>query len=411
MGFSVLASVPDTNTVYPLLGRPHDSLDRESNHYTVAFPKYLGAQYDASTTNLSYAIPSVKSSNGSVEIVLSFLSPITPTSTLRQSIPASYLTVHVKGNFNLDIYLDLNGQWVSGNRGSRIEWDLHETHEKNARKLKTWRVKRSNEELFTEWQDRAEWGTLHFTAPGNANHECGTSGLLRQRFSRTGTLKNEIDDSFRNIMDEEPVFAFSKSFNLSGEGYSDEAAEESILFTITHIQDPVTQFASSRGLTMMRPLWMSYFFTDDALISFHYEDFKHAFALALDYSVKVAKDAYASGSDSYKDIIELSARQVLGATVFSGTPDNPILFLKEISSNGNCQVSVRRFEWRLNTDPYYYTDRRCHLSSIPLLPLHQSQMARISARAAPRAHAEWPVSKRLYDARLGHTLPQHDGTS
>ena len=201
MGFSVLASVPDTNTVYPLLGRPHDSLDRESNHYTVAFPKYLGAQYDASTTNLSYAIPSSKSANGSVEIVLSFLSPITPTSTLRQSIPASYLTVHVKGNFNLDIYLDLNGQWVSGNRGSRIEWDLHETHEKNARKLKTWRVKRSNEELFTEWQDRAEWGTLHFTGPAHANHESGTSGLLRQRFSRTGTLKNEVDDSFRNIMD------------------------------------------------------------------------------------------------------------------------------------------------------------------------------------------------------------------
>lgn len=27
MGFSVLASIPQTDTVYPLLGRPHDSLD------------------------------------------------------------------------------------------------------------------------------------------------------------------------------------------------------------------------------------------------------------------------------------------------------------------------------------------------------------------------------------------------
>lgn len=329
-------------------------MDRESNYYNVAFPKYLGAQYDASTTNLSYAIPSASSSNGSVEIILSFLSPITPTSTLRQSIPASYLTVHVKGNIALDIYLDVNGQWVSGNRGSRIEWDLHESHEKNARKLKTWRVKRSNEELFTESQDRAEWGTLHFTGPAHANHECGTSSLLRQRFSRTGTLKNEIDDSFRNIMDEEPVFAFSKTFNLSGGGYTDDVVEDSALFTITHIQDPVTQFASSRGLTMMRPLWMSYFFTDDALISFHYEDFKHAFALALNYSVQVAKDAYASGSDSYKDIIDLSARQVMGATVFSGAPDNPILFLKEISSNGNCQtvdVIFPAFPFFLYTNP------------------------------------------------------------
>ncbi|KAK4634437.1 putative glutaminase [Fulvia fulva] len=349
VGLSILASVPETSNVYPLLGRPHDGLDRDSNHYTVAFPQYLGAQYDASTTNLTYAIPSYKTANGSVEIVLSFLSPITPTSTLRQSIPASYLSVHVKGNFNVDIYVDVNGQWVSGNRGSRIEWDLHDSE----KKLKTWRIKRSNEELFTEWNDRAEWGSLHFTGPADIHHECGVSNLLRQRFSRTGSLQNAVDDSYRSIMDEEPVFAFSKSFNLSG-GCTDEYVEDSVLFTIAHIQDPVTQFASARGLTMMRPLWKSYFFTNDALTSFHYHDYKHAFTLAADYSAKVAKDAYASGSDSYKDIVELSARQVLGGTVFSGTPDNPILFLKEISSDGNCQtidVIFPAFPFFLYTNP------------------------------------------------------------
>lgn len=355
MGLGVLASSPDTNTVYPLLGRPHDSLDHDSNHYSVAYPQYRGAQYDASTTNLTYTIPSANSSNGSVEVVLSFLSPITPTSTLRQSIPASYLTINVKGNFDLDIYVDVNGQWVSGNRGSHIRWELKETHIKKSTALKTWKVKRSNEELFTEYNDRAEWGALHFSGPASANHESGTSGLLRQRFSKEGTLRNVQDDSFRTIMDEEPVFAFSKSFNLSGKtGYKDEMSEESILFTITHIQNPVTQFASARGLTMMRPLWMSYFFSDEALVSFHYDDFKHALALAANYSEQVAKDAYRSGSTNYKEIVELSARQVMGATVFSGTPDNPILFLKEISSNGNCQtvdVIFPSFPFFLYTNP------------------------------------------------------------
>ncbi|CAK3896360.1 glutaminase A L-glutamine amidohydrolase [Lecanosticta acicola] len=354
IGFGVLASLPETSTVYPLLGKPHDSLDRDSSHYSIAFPEYLGAQYDASTTNLSYAIPSTKSSNGSVELVLSFLSPITPTSTLRQSIPASYLTVHVKGNLDIDLYVDVNGQWVSGNRGSHIRWNLLQSQQESAGKLKTWRVRRSNEELFTEWEDRAEWGTLHFTGPADANHESGTSAILRNRFSKTGTLNNEVDDSFRTIMDEEPVFAFSKSFNLSGGAYGDEAVEDSVMFTVTHIQDPVTQFASSRGLTMMRPLWMSYFFSDEALISFHYHDFKHANALAADYSAQLAKDAYRSGSDNYKDIVELSARQVMGATSFSGTPDNPILFLKEISSNGNCQtidVIFPAFPFFLYTNP------------------------------------------------------------
>ncbi|KXT04280.1 hypothetical protein AC578_7941 [Pseudocercospora eumusae] len=353
VGFGVLASVPETSTVYPLLGRPHDSLDNDSDHYKIAYPKYLGAQYDASVTNLTYTIPSSKTSNASVHIVLSFLSPITPTSTLRQSIPASYVTVHVKGNLDLDIYVDVNGQWVSGDRGSKIEWSLHHQHHKDKAKLKTFRVHRSHEQHFTEYQDRAEWGTLHFTGPADAHHQAGTSGLLRQHFSKTGKLDNSVDQSFRQIMDEEPVFAFSKKFNLSSK-YSEEAAEDSALFTITHIQWQVTQFASSRGLTWMRPLWLSYFFSDDALVSFHYEDFKHAQALASEYSRRVAKDAYASGSDNYKEIVELSARQVMGATSFSGTPDNPILFLKEISSDGNCQtvdVIFPAFPFFLYTQP------------------------------------------------------------
>ena len=140
LGFGVLASVPDTKNVYPLLGRPHDSLEQSSEHYTVAYPKYKGATYDASTTNLTYAIPAPPklASAGDVEIILSFLSPITPTSTLRQSIPAAYLSIHVQGSFDVSIYVDVNGQWVSGKRDSLIEWDL--TDQENpgsAQKLKT----------------------------------------------------------------------------------------------------------------------------------------------------------------------------------------------------------------------------------------------------------------------------------
>lgn len=101
-----------------------------------------------------------------VEIVLSFLSPITPTSTLRQSIPASYLTVFVKGEFNVDIYIDLNGQWSSGDRQSDIVWELsHQDLGSSGRGLKTWKITKETEALFSEVRDQSEWGTLHFTAP------------------------------------------------------------------------------------------------------------------------------------------------------------------------------------------------------------------------------------------------------
>ena len=106
---------------------------------------------------------------GSVEVTLSFVTPITPTSMLRQSLPAGYVVIYVKGTFDVNVYVDVNGQWVSGDRGSRIVWDfLRSTPAKDQTPrppLKMWTVRRETEQLLTEFGDRAEWGTLHFSGP------------------------------------------------------------------------------------------------------------------------------------------------------------------------------------------------------------------------------------------------------
>lgn len=151
----------------------------------------------------------------------------------------------------------------------------------------------------------------------------------------TGTLQNKMEQEFRTINSNEPVFAFHKSFKL-GSGFG--GISSSVLYTIAHVQDEVVQYASARGLTYMRPLWMSYFSSEYSLLMFHYLDIENAISLAGNYSRQLAQDALAADSDEYADIVSLSARQVLGATTFSGTPDNPLIFLKEISSNGNTQT-------------------------------------------------------------------------
>jgi hypothetical protein len=276
---------------------------------------------------------------------------------MRQSIPAGYLNVEVSGSFDIDVYIDLNGQWVSGNRGNKINWDFKMIgfgQSKGDRGIKTWSVKRETEQLLTEWNDRSEWGTMHFSGPADVRHESGISAILRQRFARTGMLQNRNDDGFRGIMEEEPVFAFSKHFSLNSTSSPGSATSASVLFTIAHCQDPIVQFASARGLTFMRPLWASWFESVNSLLMFHYMDFPMANRLARNYSDQLAEDALKSGSDNYRDIVALSARQVLGATSFSGTPDNPILFLKEISSNGNFQtvdVIFPSFPFFLYTNP------------------------------------------------------------
>ncbi|CAK7217953.1 hypothetical protein SBRCBS47491_003341 [Sporothrix bragantina] len=408
VGFSVMASVPDTHSVYPLLGRPQDSLSRSDKRFTVDFPEYLGATFDASTTNLTYLVPGPAAtgseSQDKVKVTLSFLSPITPSSTFRQSIPAAYLNVIVEGGFDIDIYLDLNGEWVSGNRDNRIRWDLikpTENKDHKAKKaasssaaIKTWALGRAEEQLFTEFADRAEWGTLYFTAPESVRHESGVSAEVRTQFARNGSLRNSNDKKgFRRIMEQEPIFAFSKSFKLGsggGKGGSSKT-EDSVLFTFALIQDPIVQYASARGLTYMRPLWASYIPETNDLIQYHYDDYSAATKLARSYSEQLSKDAFASGSKEYEEIASLSARQVLGATEFSGTPDNPLLFLKEISSNGNCQtvdVIFPSFPFFLYTNPRWLA----HL----LEPLLEHQLS-----------GQYPNDYSMHD--LGYHFPNQTG--
>ncbi|KAH6669111.1 hypothetical protein F5X68DRAFT_249259 [Plectosphaerella plurivora] len=316
LGFSVMISVPESGTVYPLLGKPQD---------------YLGGP----------------------------ASPITPTSTLRQSLPAAYLAVSVKGSFDVNLYVDINGMWASGSGESQIIWELaqpgtdvsQETRSKT--QAKSWKLARQEQLLLSEHWERGEWGTLYFTGPAEASHQAGSAQDLRRRFAEHGSLTNQVDGRFRRIDDAEPAFAFSKAFHLTSTQTHGSASDDA-LFTFALAQNPVVQFASSRGLTMMRPLWSSYIESADDMVRYHYDDFAVASALAQNYSDQLALDAYASGSEYYQDIVALSARQVLGATQFSGTPDDPILFLKEISSNGNFQtvdVIFPSFPFFLYTNP------------------------------------------------------------
>lgn len=142
------------------------------SRYQVKYPDYLGLNYDASTTNFTYR---VDVDANPLDITVSFLSPITPTSTLRQSIPASYVTIDVQGNIDVDVYMDIDGRWVSGDGGSQLNWqwdtlDVEDTKNEQSNKnkksgLQRWQIRRDAELDLSEIRDLAEWGTLHFTGP------------------------------------------------------------------------------------------------------------------------------------------------------------------------------------------------------------------------------------------------------
>jgi len=264
--------------------------------------------------------------------------------------------VEVSGKFDINIYLDINGLWSSADRGNTIQWEFSGTNAAGRKEgdLKAFKFQRAVEQIFTENQDRAEWGSVHFVGPSDVQHEVGTSAIVRQRFARTGTLGNVIDGNFRGIMDDEPIFAFSKSFKLSSTSAADGEITQSALFTLAHLQERVIQYASSDGLKHMKPFWSTHHKSTEDLLNYHYHDFHRASELASKYSSQLERDALVSGGEDYKDILALSARQVLGACSFAGTHEDPLIFFKEISSDGNMNtvdVIFPAFPFFLYTNP------------------------------------------------------------
>ncbi len=81
--------------------------------------------------------------------------------------------------------MDIDGRWVSGDGGSKLNWqwdtlnveDPTNGMNDNGRKsgLQSWQIRRDRELDLSEIRDRAEWGTLHFTGP-DVSDSTPTSG-------------------------------------------------------------------------------------------------------------------------------------------------------------------------------------------------------------------------------------------
>lgn len=178
---------------------------------------------------------------------------------------------------------------------------------------------------------------------------------MRSEFAHHGRLDASVDTTFRSINERTPVFAFSHEIgNVLKHNESQEypsssyPSDFSVLFTVAYVQDPLLQFASPHGLKDYAPLWKSYFSTALEMIYFHYQDYDHAVKVSQTLDDKIERDAYrVSKNHNYAAIAALSTRQALGGVVLAesspgkivdGKGSKPLVFLKEISSDGNMQT-------------------------------------------------------------------------
>lgn len=321
IGWTALLKV--NGTVYSVLGSFPGGIN-----YAPA--TQLSQSYSTSTSTFRFDVSGVV-----VELV--FRNPVTPTDYCRQSLPLSYLEILISSFSkydSIDLYVDVNGAWVSGDQANFISWDVATINKTNP--IVSHKIRRTLQQEFTEIGDMAEWGELYWSTSDthNLTISSGHSAVnSRKHFAAHGNLTNTVDDEFRPINLAEPVFAFSKSFKPS-------KSHQSALFTVGLLQDEVIQLNMPEdGYRAERPLFKQYFEKDSDMVQWHYNDYTNS---KLDlFDIEVIRDSNTIDPELLS-ITSLSAVQAIGGTQLIASPGNsstePWLFMKEISSDGNMQT-------------------------------------------------------------------------
>ncbi|KAI2624489.1 DUF1793-domain-containing protein [Xylaria nigripes] len=370
------------NVVYEYLG--DSSSPSNGANFTLAAP--LDVQFDSQSSNITFQA-------GPVTLEVSFLSPVTPKDLCRTSIPLSYMTATARSNdgkpHDIRFYSDVSSTWLGGEAGDPIVV-LPQTHNTTPTQdtLFTWTFNRASEVLFGESKDLPLWGNVSFTTSpmlGQLSMGFGEPGEIRNVFAQNKPLQNEDPAT----IGQPPVLAFSHQFG--------NVNEATVRYTVGTVQDPIIQLnIANQGPKALSPWWLKCYGSADAMINFHWHDYDQVKMLGDKFETQLKADidkfyegkekpvssnssapapnpiptngtdpygrpfVYDSTSDSgfldpanwtgvgvpflseaqsYYSIVALSARQTMGGYVFAVDPDpsrlDPLVFLKEISSDGN----------------------------------------------------------------------------
>ncbi|KAI1362352.1 glutaminase GtaA [Xylaria arbuscula] len=269
-----------------------------------------------------------------VEMNITFLSPVTPNDLKRQSLTFSYLDVDVHSldgdSHDVQLYADVSGEWASGDLNAILEWD-YGTSDGVAYHT----FSRQTQTEITESNQLPNWGTFYWSTSDvdGLTYQSGSDTIVRGAFKSDGVLPNTEDTKFRAVNSNWPVFGFAKDLGSVG------SSSVNTLFTIGLTQDNAIQLlGAGEDLTTYPSLWKSYFDSSLAAMTFFFNDYSTAAGLATDLDDKVSSDSIAAAGQDYLTITSLSVRQTFGALQFTGTDSNPVVFLKEISSNSDIQT-------------------------------------------------------------------------
>ena len=269
---------------------------------------------------------------GGVTLTVNFLSPVEPDDLRRQSIPFGYIFADARSAdgkpHTVSLYFDITGEWAHNDNKTLITWRGGRiTGGKEP--LTAFSVEPSEPKVLGENGDYPTWGQAIFataTAP-SVTAQAGADADVRAAGATQGHLDNSVDTQRpRAISDRWPVFAFN--FDLGKVG---KRATKPVELALGQVRDPAVSYLGKP----VPPLWKSYWPDWTQMLSFFYDDAATELQTADRLDKRITGDAKKAGGEKYAALCTLALRQAFGATELVGTDDQPWMFMKEISSDGN----------------------------------------------------------------------------
>jgi hypothetical protein len=269
---------------------------------------------------------------GGVTLTVTFLSPVEVDNMQKLSVPLSYITAYAQSSdgqtHNVSLYFDISGEWAHGDSSALINWSNEQVpHTKG--NLTAFTVTPNTPQVLSEVNDYPSWGTAVWATDNRPNltTQSGQDTVVRSLFVTQGKLSNTMDTNMpRAINDRWPVFAFA--INM---GSVTTHKTNAVKLVLGHVREPAVSYLGNP----VPPLWKSYWSTREQMLAATYDDVEGAFKRSDRLDRMITHDATKANGKNYAALCALALRQAFGGTELVGTANQPWLFLKEISSDGN----------------------------------------------------------------------------
>ncbi|KAF7378321.1 hypothetical protein MSAN_00258100 [Mycena sanguinolenta] len=229
---------------------------------------------------------------GPMQLNVTFLSPIEPSDSSRQSFPFSY--VYLDGTatdgkpHSVQLYSDISGEWVTNSLSTGIQWSTTKTSNTVFHQV-------SSTTPTSVFEDVAEDSV--------ACHAISSRFVLNLLHWGEGfTLTSDLAGQIGNVEDSDGKFTvFAHAMDLGN-----TTNITSIAWAVGVVRDPIVTFS---GVPWRAYCWSQYATIDDAIDAFMI-DFPEARTRALALDQKILQDARAI-SQNYADLVSLGARQAM----------------------------------------------------------------------------------------------------